>query len=70
MVGNKFTVSYSIDARDIAESEVGAVLNTKKLVAEAKALLFQEKLYEAIAAAVTAIKAVILSSAGRFASYS
>ena len=54
---NKFTVSYSIDARDIAESEVGAVLNTKKLVAEAKALLFQEKLYEAIAAAVTAIKA-------------
>lgn len=51
-----FVISYSADAGDVADSELGAVLNTKRLVAEAKALLFQDKIHEAITKAVTDLK--------------
>lgn len=52
-----FTVTYAADAGDVADSEVGKKLNTKRLVAEAKALLFQEKVLAAIKKAVEDLKA-------------
>lgn len=52
-----FTATYAADAGDVATSEIGAHLNTARLVAEAKALLFQEKVHAAIKEAVEALKA-------------
>lgn len=52
-----FVANYSADAGDVAASEIGTKLNTARLVAEAKALLFQEKVHEAIKTAVSALKA-------------
>lgn len=39
-VGPNFVAAYSVDSANIPESEVGTVLNSKKLVAEAKCVLF------------------------------
>lgn len=52
-----FVVSKSFDAGDVAESELGKKLTTPRLVAEAKALLFQEKILDAIKKSVEDIKA-------------
>lgn len=57
ILGPGFSTSYSVDARDIASSELGSKLNTNRLVAEAKCLLFQEKVLEAIENSVTKLKA-------------
>lgn len=52
-----FVASYSISAQDISPSEIGVALNTTRLVAEAKALLFQIKVLDAIKTSVEAVKA-------------
>ena len=52
-----FAVRFSADAGDVAKSEIGEHLNTARLVAEAKALLFQQKVHEAIKAVVEELKA-------------
>lgn len=57
VLDENFTVSYFADAADVAASEIGKQLTTPRLVAEAKALLFQEKVQDAIKTAVSAIKA-------------
>ena len=51
-----FIASYSADAADVAKSELGKVLTTPRLVAEAKALLFQTKVLDAIKTAVENVK--------------
>jgi len=56
-VGPGFIASFKADAANIADSEVKGVLNTKKLVAEAKCILFETKVKEAIKNAVEATKA-------------
>jgi len=56
-VGPGFVASYRADAADIADSEVGDVLNSKKLVAEAKCVLFEQKVKEEIKKVVEATKA-------------
>ena len=56
-LGPGFSTTYTVDARDIASSELGSKLSTNRLVAEAKCLLYQEKIHEAITAAVTKLKA-------------
>lgn len=56
-VGPGFVASYKSDSVDIADSELGPVLNTKKLVAEAKCVLFETKVKEAVKAAIEAVKA-------------
>lgn len=54
---NGFVVSKSFDVGDVAETELGKALTTPRLVAEAKAILFQEKVLDAIKKAVEEIKA-------------
>lgn len=56
-LGEGFVTSYFADAADVARSELGTNLTTGRLVAEAKALLFQTKVLAAIEAAVQAVKA-------------
>ena len=56
-VGPDFVASYTCSAEDIPESQVGTVaLTSKKLVAEAKCLLFDEVVKKAIVEKVTAVK--------------
>lgn len=57
VLDENFVASYYADAADVAASELGTQLTTARLVAEAKALLFQEKVHEAIKKAVSGIKA-------------
>ena len=55
-IAKGFTALYQVDARSIADSEVGKILNTKRLVAEAKCLLFQQEIHKAIKEAVEELK--------------
>ena len=56
-VGPNFEASYRMDAADVADSELGTQLNSKKLVAEAKCILFETKVKEEIKRVVEAAKA-------------
>ena len=56
-VGPNFSASYSCDADDVPASQIGAkMLTTKKLVAEAKCLLFDDVVKKAISETVAAVK--------------
>jgi hypothetical protein len=55
-LGEGFVTSYFADAADVAKSELGESLTTGRLVAEAKALLFQIKVLDAVKTAVEAVK--------------
>ena len=52
-----FEVSYSIDAKKVPDTEVKAVLKSKELVAEAKCVLFEAKVKEALGNVIDALKA-------------
>lgn len=56
-VDKSFEVSYSIDAKKVPDTEVKAVLKSKELVAEAKCVLFEAKVKEALGNAIDALKA-------------
>ena len=57
-VGPGFSAAYKADAADVGDSEIGKHdLNTKKLVAEAKCVLFETKVKEEIEKVVKAAKA-------------
>ena len=56
-VGPGFSVSYSADAADVPNSEVGTILNSKKLVAEAKCVLFDNVVKAKIKEIIEAAKA-------------
>lgn len=47
-IDENFEVRYSIDANKISDSEVGSVLSNKALVAQAKCILFENKIQEEI----------------------
>lgn len=51
-----FVAEYHVDAADIPDVELGKVLSTPKLVAEAKCVLFEQKVKEAIKTATEALK--------------
>lgn len=55
-IGPDFVASYTCSAEDVPESQVGTALNTKKLVAEAKCLLFDEVVKKAITEKVKTVK--------------
>lgn len=56
-IGPEFSVSYSCDADEVPASQVGTkALTTKKLVAEAKCLLFDSVVKKAISDQVAAVK--------------
>lgn len=55
-IGPNFVASYTCSADDVPESQVGTALSTKKLVAEAKCLLFDKVVKEAIVEKVKAVK--------------
>ena len=48
VIDNGFVAKYSIDCKHIKDEEVGAVLNDKEKVAEAKCCLFEATIEEAI----------------------
>lgn len=55
-VKSGFEVTYSIDSKKIEDKEVKIVLKSKELIAEAKCVLFEEKVKEALTAAIDALK--------------
>lgn len=55
-VKSGFEVTYSVDAKKIDDKEVKVILKSKELVAEAKCVLFEEKVKAALAAAMDALK--------------
>lgn len=52
-----FTLSFSYSANQVLASEIGTNLTTKELVAEAKVILFEDKIKTQIKALLDAIKA-------------
>lgn len=56
-VDKTFLVNYSIDAKKIDKKEIAEdTLNTAELIAEAKCLLFEEKVKEAVKLKIDALK--------------
>lgn len=51
-----FVAEYRVDATDIPDAEIGKILSTPKLVAEAKCVLFEQRVKEAIKTATDALK--------------
>lgn len=51
-----FEATYSIDSKKIDDKEVKLILKSKELVAEAKCVLFETKVQEALSAAMDALK--------------
>ena len=57
-IAPSFEAAYTIDARDIETGDLDdKILTTRKLVAEARCLLFETKIKKAISDSVTALKA-------------
>ena len=55
-VKSGFEATYSVDSKKIDDKEVKLILKSKELVAEAKCVLFEVKVQEALSAAMDALK--------------
>lgn len=56
-VDKSFEAVYNIDAKKVPDTEVKTILKSKELVAEAKCVLFEAKVKEALGVAIDALKA-------------